>query len=258
MLHDALVPFILFGAGLIAGAMNAVAGGGSFLTLPAMILAGVPSVAANASSTVALCPGSFASAWGFREYLGADVFDDISNSALLSVSVAGGLLGALLLIVTPTRAFDAVLPWLLLFGTLAFAYGRQVGMAVRRFVRMGRIALLCTQFLLGVYGGYFGGAIGIMMLAAWNVFGASDVRTMNAAKAVIVGSANAIAVVIFIIARLVWWHETLVMLAAAVLGGYAGARLASRISERRLRSAIVAFGMVMTAAFFYRAGPGSY
>jgi uncharacterized membrane protein YfcA len=241
---------LLFAAGLLAGAMNAAAGGGSFVTFPALISTGVPSVIANATSTVALFPGNFASAYGFREDFRR--FEAVSLRALLAVSLVGGLVGALLLIFSPASFFDRLVPWLLLFGAMVFAFGRQAGVALRRVMRLGPASLLATQFVLGVYGGYFGGAVGIMMMAAWSIFGMSDIRAMSAARTLLAGALNAVAVVCFVIARLVWWPQALLMLVAAVAGGYGGARVARRVDPHRLRAAITVFNFLITAAVFYR------
>src|SRR4051794_31496011 len=152
--------------------MNAAAGGGSFVTLPAMVAVGVPPVEANTSSTVALFPGGLASAVAYRDDL--TPLGGLPLRPLAPVTLAGGLAGALLLLLTPAGAFDRIVPWLLLAGSLAFAFGGRAGAALRRVVRIGPPALLACQFLLGVYGGYFGGAVGIMMMAAWGLFGVSD------------------------------------------------------------------------------------
>ncbi len=246
MLHIVL----LFGAGLLAGAMNAAAGGGSFVTFSALISAGVPSVIANATSTVALFPGIFASAYAYRHDFRS--FGTVSLRAMLAVSMAGGVAGALLLIFSPARIFDLLVPWLLLFGATVFAVGRQAGTLLRRVVRLGPAALLGAQFALGVYGGYFGGAVGIMMMAAWSLFGMSDVLTMSAARTLLVGATNGMAVVCFLVAGLIWWPQALLMLVAAVAGGYGGARLARRADPDRLRAAITVFNFLITAAIFYR------
>jgi uncharacterized protein len=246
-MHHALIIFL---SGLLAGAMNSAAGGGSFVTLPVLTFIGVPSVIANATSTVALFPGSFASAWAYRNDF--QPFEGVSLRALLLASVTGGLLGALLLLFTPTKAFDAVFPWLLLFGTVAFAFGRQAGAALRRRVRIGVPALLAVQFLLAIYGGYFGGAVGIMALAVWSLFFIADLTALNAAKTLLVGCMNATAVVCFILAGKVWWLQGLTMMAAAVVGGYLGARVARKVDPARLRTGITVLTFIMTAVVFYR------
>src|SRR4051794_4743260 len=151
--------FTLALGGLVAGAMNALAGGGSFVSLPALIAAGVPSVQANASSTLALFPGGVASAWIYRD--GLQPVGSASLRALLLASLAGGVIGAILLLRTPTHAFDTVLPWLLLLATVMLGGGRRIGAWLRRHLRITPAAMLVTQLALGIYGGYFGGAVGI-------------------------------------------------------------------------------------------------
>ena len=182
---------ILLGAGLLAGALNAAAGGGSFVTIPALVFAGLPSVAANASSTVALLPGTLASAWAWRRDFRP--FEGVPLRTMLLISLGGGLAGALLLLATSERAFDALLPWLLLTGTLVFAFGRQLGVALRRWVSIGPRAVLGAQVVLSVYAGYFGGGVGIMMMAVWSVLGQADVKAMSAARTLLVSAASAVA-----------------------------------------------------------------
>jgi len=241
----------LAAAGFVAGGMNALAGGGSFVSLPALILAGLPSVAANASSTVALLPGAVASVWAFRRDL--DSPGPVSLRLLGAVSLVGGLAGAVLLLATPAAAFDAVLPWLLLAATLAFAFGRQAGAALRRRVRIGRGALLAAQFVLGVYGGYFGGAVGIMMMAAWTLLGEANLKAVTPARMLLVGLTNTVASLCFVLAGAVWWGRTLPLLAGAVLGGYGGARLALLLSARQMRAIVIGVTSAMTLVFFWRA-----
>jgi uncharacterized protein len=243
--------FLLLIAGLVAGAMNAAAGGGSFVTLPAMIFAGLPSVDANASSTVALFPGAVASVVAYRDDF--TPFEFVSLRVMLAVSLLGGLVGALILLLTPSKTFDMIIPWLLLVGTLVFAFGVRAGAWLRKYVRIGPRTLLGCQFFLGIYCGYFGGAVGIMTLATWSLLGMTDIKAMNATKTLLVGATNGVAVVCFILARKVWWPQTCVMLVAAVVGGYGGARLARRVSADRLRMGITIFNFVITAVFFWRA-----
>jgi len=242
--------FLLAAAAFLAGAMNSVAGGGSFVTFPALVFTGVPSIIANASSTVALCPGSFASAWAYRHDF--ENFPGVSFRMLLTVSLFGGVLGALLLLLTPQRTFDGVIPWLLLLATLVFVFAPRVTPWLKRRVHIGPRALVAAQFLVAVYGGYFGGAIGIMMLSAWSLFGLSDLKMMNATKTLLAGAMNAVAVAIFIPAGKVWWPQTLVMLAGSLAGGYLGAHYARRIEQRHVRTAIIAISVTMTVVFFVR------
>src|SRR5712675_778338 len=183
---------IVLTAGLVAGAMNAMAGGGSFISVPALIYVGVPSVSANMSSTVALYPGSITSAWAYRGNF--QTILNVSVKALFATTLAGGFAGALLLLLTPSSSFDRILPWLLLLGSVAFAFGPWIGKRLQRHWRPNTSSLLTAQFLLGIYGGYFGGAVGIMMMAVWSVLGFSDIRAMNAIKVVLVVAANTVAV----------------------------------------------------------------
>jgi uncharacterized membrane protein YfcA len=241
---------LLAGAAFVAGGMNAVAGGGSFLTFPALVFTGVPSIVANASSTVALMPGSAASAWAFRrEYRS---FEGVSFRAMLAVSLAGGIAGALLLLLTPQRTFDFVIPWLLLAATLTFTFAPAITPRLRKLVRIGPRTLVAVQAVVAVYGGYFGGAIGIMMLSAWSLFGLTDLKQMNATKTILSAAMNAVAVVCFVVAGKVWWPQTLVMLVAAVVGGWLGAHAARRVDQRYVRYTIIAISSAMTIVFFAR------
>ena len=242
---------ILLAAGLLAGAMNALAGGGSFVTLPALIAAGLPSVQANASSTVALWPGGAASAWTYHERFGPVC--GAPAWPMLGVTVAGGLFGSLLLLWTPSSAFNAILPWLLLAATLALAFGRRVGTALRGS-RPGRAApVLLAQFGLGIYGGYFGGAVGLMMVAVWSLFGESGIKALNGPRTLLVSAANTVAVLVFILAGAVRWPQTLAMLAGGLAGGYAGARLGRIVPPRVTRWLTLCWTAAITCVFFVRA-----
>ena len=247
---------ILLVAGIIAGTMNALAGGGSFVSFPAMVLVGLPSVGANASSTVALVPGTLASAYAYTTGAHKMGFRDLGGvrfPVLLGISVAGGLVGAVLLLATPVATFDTVIPWLLLVATVTFAFGRQAGAWLRARFSMGPVALMPVQFVLGVYGGYFGGAVGIMMLAAWSLLDGADLKQLNPTRTIVVSAMNAIAVVCFVIAREVWWPQTIALLAGGLIGGYLGARVGQRLPAAVVRGMIIAVTIVMTGIFFKRA-----
>jgi hypothetical protein len=241
---------LLISSALVAGVMNAVAGGGSFFTFPALVFTGVPSIIANASSTVALFPGALASAWGYREDFQS--FEGVSLVSVLLVSTVGGIGGALLLLYTPEKTFDTIVPWLLLWATLAFALGPWLAPLLHRSFRIRPATLLPTQFVIGLYAGYFGGAIGLIMLAAWSLLGLTDVKAMNPNRTLIGGSMNAAAVVCFILAGKIWWPQTLMMLAAAVVGGYTGARIGRRMNPLHIRVVVIIISAVMTIAFFRR------
>src|SRR6476619_6042786 len=230
-MHGILIVFL---AGLIAGAMNAAAGGGSFISVPALIYVGIPSVSANMSSTIALYPGSLTSAWAYRGSFQAIL--NVSVRSMFLATLAGGFAGA---------------PLLLLLGSLAFALGPWLGRRLRQHYQPNTAFLIAAQFLLGVYGGYFGGAVGIMMMAVWSVLGLVDIRAMNAVKVVLVAAANTIAVLCFAFAGSVAWRETLIMLVAAGLGGYAGAHATLRLSGPQIRVGISIINFLITAAFFY-------
>jgi uncharacterized membrane protein YfcA len=246
-------------SGFAAGAMNALAGGGSFVTFPALLLAGLPSVVANASSAVALFPASLASAFVYRSagFGLSSALPTGSIHRLLATSLAGGMVGAVLLLATPTVIFDRIVPFVLLLATLALVFGPRVAAASHPIMRIGlmRIAgapLIAGQFLLGIYGGYFGGAVGIMMMAVWSLFGAGDLKAMNPAKTLLVAATNAVAVLCFIAAGAVWWAPTAVVLVAAVVGGYAGARLGRCLSPGIIRTMVTLTTAAMTVAFVLR------
>jgi uncharacterized membrane protein YfcA len=237
------------GAGVIAGAMNALAGGGSFVSMPALIAAGLPSVTANASSTVALFPGGAASAWVYRGRAGS--IGAAPFSLLIATTVVGGLVGGLLLLWTPATAFDRVLPWLLLAATATLAWGPRI-MQRRRPLADHPAALVAIQFALGVYGGYFGGAVGIMMMAVWRLLTGAEVYHMQGTRTLMVIAANAVAVLTFIAAGAVAWPAVLAVGAGALVGGYSGAHLGRRLPERIVKFVTVALCALVTVLFFAR------
>lgn len=238
-------------AGLLAGAMNAIAGGGSFVTFPAMVFAGLPPVIANASSTVALFPGTIASTFAYRRDLHG--IGGYRLIFLAPLSFAAGLVGAMLLLATPAHLFDAVIPWLLLLATLTFAFGDRAGIALRRVIRIGTGALPYIQFVIAIYGGYFGGAVGLMMMASWCLLTASDdLKGMAPTRVLLTSSANGGAVLCFMAAGAVRWPETLAMLAASVVGGYLGARLTRILPPPIVRRFVIVLTAVVTLVFFLR------
>jgi uncharacterized membrane protein YfcA len=242
---------LLGGAGLLAGTMNALAGGGSFVSLPALIAAGVPSVQANTSSTVALFPGGLTSAWAYRS--GNASVGPVTTRTLLVATLLGGVVGASLLLKTPSKAFDFVLPWLLLIAFLALGFGRKIGAFMRERWTVRPSVVVVVQFLLGIYGGYFGGAVGIMMLAMWGLLDNRDIKSLHAPRTLMVSAANAMAVLVFILSHSVQWAETAVMLVAAALGGYVGALLGRRLPAQTVRVGTLLLTGAMTVAFFARA-----
>lgn len=243
-----LVFLLLAAAAFAAGAINSVAGGGSFLTFPSLVFAGIPAVMANASSTVALFPGSLASAISYREDIRA--LEEKRLKSWWIISLIGGAIGAVLLLVTSDKTFRQIAPWLLLFATLLFAFGGRVSAALRGKLHSNHALMLALLFPVSIYGGYFGGGMGIMILAAFRLYGLTDIHGMNGIKTVLGGSLNAIAAIIFIAARQVDWRPTLLMLVSAVAGGYLGPILARRMRPVVIRAIVIAVGASMTIYFF--------
>lgn len=239
---DYMAAFAVAGVG---SAINSVAGGGTFLTFPVLMFLGLSPVQANVTSTIALWPGSIASAVAYRR---SWMQQKHLLPLLLVISVAGGALGALVLLHTPERQFAALVPWLLLAATLIFTFGRRVIARLHLLRRPG--VARGMQFAIACYGGYFGAGIGILMLAMLQLIGLSDIHRMNALKAVLGSAINAVAVLIFITSGAVVWGVGLVMLAGALLGGYAGAALAQRCPPAPVRWLVSCIGFSMTAWFF--------
>ncbi|MEW2498678.1 sulfite exporter TauE/SafE family protein [Streptomyces nodosus] len=241
-------------AGVVVGALNAVGGGGTFIALPVLVQAGLPPVTANASATIALVPGAAAGAWVYRREIAPE--GGVSVPRLAAVSAGGGLAGAALLLVLPARSFDAAVPWLLAFATLlllsrdrlaAWAAGAAAGP-----VRWGPRAVLVGQFLLAVYGGYFGGAVGIMMLALWGAGLGLDPAAGNPMRIVLVAAVYLSSASVFLVASDALSSPLPLgaMLAGAVAGGFGGAHLARRLPARVLRGVIASTAVAMTAVYF--------
>jgi hypothetical protein len=241
---------LIAGAGLLGGAMNALAGGGSFVTLPALVAAGVPSLNANATSTVALVPSALATAFAYRKDF--ENFEQVKFSTMAGVSVVGGVLGALLLISTPQRVFDHIFPFLLLFGVLVFAFGRKLGDFLRTRISVHPAALPVAQFVLGIYGGYFGGAVGVMMLAAWSVLTRASLNMMQASRNLLNAAMNATASLFFILGGLIWWKQMAALLVGAVIGGYLAGHYGRRLDPVRARMAVIGLNSVIVALVFWR------
>jgi uncharacterized protein len=242
---------VIAGAGVLAGMMNALAGGGTFVSLPALIAAGVPSVNANTSSTVALFPGQLASAWTYRDGLGP--IGSVALRLLVIVTFIGGAIGAVLLLLTPIKTFDLVLPWLMAIATVALISGARLGELLRRRWHIGVRAVLIAQFGLGVYGGYFGGGVGIMMMAVWSLLTDRTLKSFNAPRTFLVCAANTVAVLIFIAAGAVHWRESLVLLVGAIVGGVCGANIGRRAPAGVIRIGTLVLSVCITLAFFARA-----
>ena len=239
---------ILFAAGLWAGMQNALAGGGSFVTLPALILSGMDARAANITSTIALFPGQLSTGLAGRKLVQGAA--SLSFRALLLISLVGGAVGGLLLLVTPASFFARMVPWLVLFATAVFAYGsfgRRRTDGVTLALGTGQAAT--AQFLIAIYGGYFGGGIGFLMLAALTMAGLPT-RNAGATKNVLAGVMNAAAVALFAFSPAVAWRSALILGVGAILGGLGGAWALKRVADTLLRIAVVCIGIALTIGLF--------
>jgi uncharacterized membrane protein YfcA len=241
---------ILFVAAVWAGTQNALAGGGSFITLPALMLSGMDARLANITSTIALFPGQLTTGWFGRKMVAGT--GGLSVKALVIISLIGGAVGGLLLLSTPASFFAKMVPWLVLFATAIFAWGsffRKSGPAV---ANLNRWQTGGAQFCIAVYGGYFGGGIGFLMLAALTMAGLST-RIAAATKNVLAGVMNASAVAIFVFTPGIQWPKVAVVCIGAILGGYGGAWMLKRVDEKLMRGFVVVIGICLTIGLFLQA-----
>jgi uncharacterized membrane protein YfcA len=275
------VYLVLFLAGALGGALNAVAGGGSFITLPTLLFAGITPVTANATSTFALWPGSVSAAVAYRHDIG---MKRSLLGTLIAVSLVGGLLGGLLLVRTSDTSFMRLLPWLMLLAAATFTFGNQLTAAIGSWLGTSRerpdssaarpavsphaVAggfsrpttdahsfapwAVVLQFAIAIYGGYFGGGMGIMMLATFAVSGMTDIHEMNGVKSVLGAALNGIALVAFILKGAITWLPGVAMMAGGIVGGYFGAALARRVDRKYIRALVIAIGWGMTTYFFLK------
>jgi hypothetical protein len=239
-------------AAFCAGAINSVAGGGTFFSFPALLAVGVPPVAANASNSVALWPASLSGAWAYRKELARHKRYLIPMGL---VSLSGGVGGGLLLLGTRDAMFSSLIPWLLLFATVLFAFSGKISawLRGRNSGKPENNALaLAGQAVVSVYGGFFGAGMGIMMLASLAIAGHDDVHEINAIKNLLSAIIYSVTVLTFVIADAVSWPYTIIMLATATLGGYWGASVARKIPAPWLRRFIIAVGFMLTVFYFYK------
>lgn len=244
---------LLAGSAWGAGVLNAIAGGGSFLTLPALIAVGVPPISANATSALAVSPGYLGSTWGFRAELRQWPRQRLWREMALAAS--GGVAGALLLLVTPAAVFSRLVPWLLLLATVLFALGPTL---VARWRREGSVALPAWHgvglALVCVYGGYFNGGLGILLMALYTLGGETRLNTVNAFKNLHSLVLSVLSVLAFVLAGVIVWPAAALMMVCATAGGLMGARWAQRLPARAVRIAVVLIGLGMSAGFFLRTG----
>lgn len=256
-----IASFALIAAGaFLAGGMNAIAGGGTFFSFPALLAIGVPPITASASNTVALWPASLSGAWAYRR-------EAMRHSRwaliLIGVSLVGGICGGLLLLAISNAAFSKMIPWLLLIATALFAFSGQVqkivawvkaklGLSAGGEANPGSVGGALFQLVVATYGGFFGAGLGILTLAALAIQGFKDMQELNALKNVASAVNYTVAALTFIVAGAISWPHTLVMLATATLGGYAGASLARRLPALLLRRLVVVGGAALTVIYFYK------
>ncbi len=243
--------FLALGAGILGGMMNALAGGGTFATMPALLAIGTPANIANATSNLALMPGAWASAWSFRGEL--QPVGGVSVRVLAAITFIGGLAGSVLLVATPGRAFDMIVPWLLLVAFLAIAFGPRLAAWLRARVTIGLATLMIAQGVLGTYGGYFGGGVGIMTTATYGLLAGETPRTMFAPRTLMLAVANLAAAIVFVALGMVRWDACLPMLAGGLLGGWLGAVVGKRLPGVAVRWWTLGVTAATTAVFFVRA-----
>lgn len=250
---------VLFFAGAIAGTLNAIAGGGSFVSFPVLLFTGVPPVEANATNTVALWPGLAASTVAYLKRLNTPMRLLVP---LVLTSVAGGWAGAELLLKTPQHTFMHLVPWLLLGGTLLFAFGNQIRALagsranvddLRAISGISITIVSFVELLVSIYGGYFGAGIGFMTLAMLAGLGMHDIHAMGAIRTLLAVAINAAAVITFIVAGAVLWPQCALMTAGALTGGWFGAHYAQKTDPRKMRYAVIGTGLAMSAYFFWTA-----
>lgn len=246
---------VAFLAAFLAGAINSVAGGGTLISFPALIWLGLPAMSANATSTVAIWPGSLGSIWGFRRELG---HSDKRMRLLIFPGMIGGAIGALLLKLTPAGTFEKLVPFLILFATLLFSIQgtvqRKLGTATPAARRSGAwmVSAMCIQLFAGIYGGYFGAGLSILMLSILGVLGMTDILEMSALTSLFSLCINGVASILFIAGRLVYWPYLLVMAVGAVAGGYGAAGAARKVGKKLVRRFVITVGLSIAIGMFYR------
>ncbi len=241
---------IIIGASFLAGTLNAIAGGGSFLTFPALIFIGVPPIAANATSAVAVFPGYLSGAAGFFSEIRA--FDRHELYSLLGLSVAGGITGAVLLLVTPSEVFSLIVPGLLLFATLLFTFDKKIRNWTQSEKGVSPVGKTVATLAVTTYGGYFNGGLGIVLLALFSGLGFRDINLMNGLKNALSFILSGASVLTFFLAGIVYLREAAIMMVAATVGGYIGARVAKKLPVSVIRLIVIVVGFGMTVVFLVR------
>jgi uncharacterized protein len=247
---------LIFGAALLAGGINGIAGGGSFILFPVLMFVGIPPITANATNAIALLPGTLASAGAYRREFDADKRSLIQVCIL---GVIGGLVGAILLLRTPSATFLQVLPYLLLTATLAFAFSNKMTIWVEkqqsRFAKLKKLRtflITLLQLFVAIYGGFFGGGMGILFLATFALMGMTNIHRMNAYKTMLTSCINAVIVIPFVNAGVILWQEGAIAAVGAVIGGYLSAYYAQKIAPIVVKRFVIGIGSAMTLYFFIK------
>lgn len=251
----------LFVAAFLAGTVNSVAGGGSFISFPALLFTGMAPIAANATNTAAVWPGTVASTLAYRNAFTPEARRLIVP--LFLVGIVGGVLGARVLLITPQETFTRLIPWLLLAATLLFVFSGRMTAWVRsraghhpdsspRLPRVLMIAGLFFELVIAMYVGYFGAGAGILFLSLLAILGLDNIHAMNGMKALLVSVVNGVAIITFIVARVIVWPQALVMLVGAIVGGYGGAHFAQKMNPQHVRWIVIGVGFAMSIYFFIR------
>ncbi len=241
---------LLLAAAFGAGVLNTIAGGGTFLTFPALVFVGIPPIIANATSTVAVLPGYLGGALGFREEVKA--FDRKQLYRLIGIALLGGAFGSVLLLISSDRAFSALVPFLLLIATLVFLFGARIRAWAAKHSQSVTPYGFFGMFAVSTYGGYFNGGLGIILLALFAMWGMTNIHQMNGLKTAMSFILSVISVAIFAGAGIIEWQAGLMMMVASTLGGYAGAPISKALPMPVVRTVIAAVGFVMSAVFFWR------
>ena len=247
---------LLFFAAVVAGAINSVAGGGSFISFPSLLFIGIPPVNANATNTVALWPGQVASIGAYRSELQKLPWRNVTP--LLVTGILGGILGAWVLLRTPQKTFMNLVPWLMLIATLIFMFSGKITQWVRRRTAEHRTTEFATgrgifiQIFIAFYIGYFGAGAGILILAMLALLGMDQIHAMNALKALLTTVSNGVALLLFIVSHAVYWPEAVLMIVGSILGGYFGAHFAQKTKPENVRRIVIAIGFVLAAYFFVK------
>jgi uncharacterized protein len=257
-------PAFLFFAAVIAGTINSVAGGGSFITFPALIFTGMAPIAANATNTAAVWPGTVASTVAYRRAFTPEARQLLP--ALTITGIIGGVLGARILLLTPQATFMRIVPWLLLGATLLFVFSGPITRWIRgrAHLKSGEAVggtdtprallagVLLLELLVSIYVGYFGAGVGILFLSLLALMGMEDIHAMNGMKTLLVSIVNGVALATFILARVIVWPQALLMLVGALIGGYGGAWIAQKMNPQHVRWLVIVIGAAMSAYFFIR------